>query len=288
MIPKYEPQSLPPGLGQALREYLRMTPSTQVKNPAAAAAFLRSRHIATLWGGTELPSLHEAVSGESVPRPGLVSSSAIGQAWVWSKGLAESREFVLVKLFRRRATFVARPLWRALVELAPPDPEALVQAGQISTAARQIAAFLLKEGPTNTLELQQALPRQFPILPKSLKKGLRELEEELIICPERFADHHNGKDVNTWELLRRSLARKGSASFPGGPSAAVACLLEAAVRAAGVVDVREQNHWFPRWKHQCRQALCVLIEEGKIRVIDEKHPSQIAWRGLRSKVTDAA
>jgi len=254
----------------------------------AAEAFLRSKQIATLWGGTELPSLHEAVGGELVPRMVLVSSSAIGSAWVWSKSLVESRKVVLVKLFRGRATFVARPLWPALAVLAPRDLEALWRGGRLSTAAWHIAEFLLEEGPTHTLELQQALPRRFPILPKSLKKGLHELEEKLIIYPQRFAEHQNGKDVNTWELLRRGLGGKGSAKLRGGTAAAVARLLEASVRAAGVVDARECNHWFPNWKGQCNEALSALIETGKIRPVSENNPTQLAWQKLTNKYNEAA
>lgn len=286
MIPKYDLQNLPEGLARTLRKHLGISKSPHGTSLAAAAKWLRSKRIATLWGGTELPSLHEAVGGELVARMALVSSPAIGKAYVWAKKLVESREFALVKLFRRRATFVARPLWPALLELAPADPEALWRAGGLSSAARHIAAFLLEEGPTNTLELQQALPGRFPILPKSLRKGLRELEEKLMIYPRRVADHFDGKDVNTWELLKRGLAREGQERRREDGSSAVACLIEAAVRAAGVVDARECGRWFPRWKHQCLDALSALARSGRIRAVRER-ASQFIWHGLTDKFTRA-
>lgn len=281
MIPKYQLTSLPPELARSLREQLGLSGSPRVASQEAAADFLRARQLATLWGGTELPSLQEAVSGEAAPRMALLSSPVIGKVWVWAKGLAASGEFVVVKLFRLRATFVARPLWPALAQLTPLDPEASWKAGELSTAARQIADFIRAHGPRNTLELRQALPRRFPILPQSVKKGLGELEEKLIIFPKVLAEHQGGKDVNTWELLRRGLAEDGKRAGRSrqGSLAALARLLEATVGAAGVVDTRESSRWFPPWKAQCRDALAALVKGGKLRVVSEEHPSILTWSG---------
>ncbi len=164
----------------------------------------------------------------------------------------ESGELLLVKLFRLRATFVARPLWSSIAELSPPGPWALSKVGELSTAAKHIASFLLQHGPANTLELQQALLRQFPILPASLKKGLRELEERLIVYPLRVGDDSVGRDVHTWELLTQRLARGGcepppqaTAEIPQDGTRAVAGLLQAALQAAHVVDATEADRWFP-------------------------------------------
>lgn len=286
MIPKYESQSLSPPLAEALRDHLGISAGAQVTSPAEAAEFLRSCQIAALWGGTELPTLHEAVGGELVPRMALVSSSAIGKSWVWTKTLVASGEFVLVKLFRRRATFVARPLWPALASLSPQDLEKTWHAGELSTAARQIAHFLRERGPQNTLELQESLPHRFPILPGSLKKGLEELQEKLVIYPQRVGDHHDGKDINTWELLPRGLAINPPDARREAVQESVMFLVEAAVRAAGVVDARESSRWFPAWKHETREALSTLLVQGRVRPASESAPNQLAWAALLQRTPE--
>ncbi len=277
MIPKYQSQSLPKDFSKVLLAHLGIVPS-EVTNFVTAANFLRAKQMATLWGGTELPSLQEALGGELVPRATLVSSPVIGKAWGWAKSLIDSEEVVLVKLFRLRATFISQPLWPALRELCPRDPETLWRTGELSTAAHHIATVLLDQGPTNTLELQQIVPRRFPILPKSLKKGLRELEEKLLIYPQRLGEHHDGKDVNTWEFLWRGLSIKDSERLPSR-GAAVARLIEATFRAAGVSDAREASRWFPGWKHESRHALSALLKSAEVRILED-HPNLVFWPGF--------
>ncbi len=282
MIPKYNLPTLPQSLAGALRKHIGVARSEQLTSLEAAAAFLCARQMAGLWGGTELPSLQESISGELVPRARLVSSPSLGNTWTWTRKLAESGELLLVKLFRSRATFLARPLWPSIAELSPPGPPALSNAGELSTAAKQIASFLLQHGPANTLELQQALLRQFPILPASLKKGLRELEEKLIVYPLRVGDDSVGPDVHTWELLAQRLAREGCTP-PRQPSGeanarAVASLMEAALRAASLVDATEAARWFPAWKPQTRSALATLIQAGRLRPASQEHPFLLVWQ----------
>lgn len=284
MIPKYDLDSFPPDLGRALRKHLGVT--TQVPNLAAGTAFFRSRGICSMWGGTELPSLLEVIGGELLARVALAPPAAIGRVDAWAKSLVESGEFVLVKLFRGRETLVARPLWPALAELAPSDPEDLWYAGKVSTAARHIAAFLLEKGPTNTLDLLRLVPARFPILPRSLKEGLRELEEKLIIYPQHLAERQNGTPPHTWELLRRGLAAPEAASQ--ATRRAFTCLVEAAVRAAGIIDAGEAGRWFPRSKRKVHDALATLVDVGKIRGVDEGNSTRFAWQGLVEKALSVA
>jgi hypothetical protein len=218
----------------------------------------------------------------------LVPSADIANAWAWAKKLVESGEFILVKLFRRRATFLAPSLWSTLAEIAPSDAEASWQAGELSTAAHHIAAFLLERGPTNTLELQQLLPRRVPILPTSLKRGLRELEEKLVIYPRRLGEHFGGREVNTWDLLQHGLKRQGIPPSTGDRAAGVARLVEGAVRAGGVVDARECGSWFPPWKSQSQEAMRSLMRLGRALPLSAERPWEVVWHGLRERSSHAA
>ncbi len=241
-----------------------------------------------MWGGTELPSLLEVIGSALLARAALAPPAAIGRVDAWAKSLVESGEFVLVKLFRGRETLVARPLWPALAELAPSDPEDLWYAGKVSTAARHIAALLLEEGPTNTLDLLRLVPARFPILPRSLKEGLRELEEKLIIYPQRLGERQNGTASHVWELLHRGLATREATSTSQATRRAFTCLVEATVRAAGIVDVGDTWRWFPRSRRKVHDALATLVDAGKIRGLDEGNSTRFAWPGLVEKPLSVA
>ncbi len=286
MIPKYDPDSFPPDFGQALRKHLGVT--TQVPNLPAATAFFRSRGICSMWGGTELPSLLEVIGGELLARVALAPPAAMGRVNAWAKSLVASGQFGLVKLFRGRETLVARPLWPAVAELAPSDPEDLWYAGKVSTAARHIAAFLREDGPTDTLDLLRLVPARFPILPRSLKEGLRELEEKLIIYPQRLGERQIGTAFHTWELLHRGLAMREATSTSQATRRAFTCLVEATVRAAGIVDAGEAGRWFPRSKRKVNDAFVTLVEAGKIRGVDEGNSTRFAWPGLVEKPLSVA
>jgi hypothetical protein len=240
MIPKYQLSSLPAEFADALSAHLGLAPATPRADARAAAAFVRVRGLVMLWGGTELPSLQEAAAGVAVPRMTL-ASPGVGAAWTWAKTLTEAEHFACVKLFRNRLTLVARRLWPVVAALAP-CPEHLWRAGKLSNAAHEVAAFLEKEGPASTLELRECLPRRVPVLPASLQKGLRELEEKLVIYPRRLAEHVSGKDVNTWELVWRGLGG-GAPASPAERAAALTRLLDGVVKSAGIVDAGEAPRW---------------------------------------------
>lgn len=240
MIPKYQLSSFPAEFAATLSACLGLPPAAPLADAHAAAAFVRARGLVTLWGGTELPSLQEAAAGAAVPRMTL-ASPGVGAAWSWAKALTEAQHVACVKLFRNRSTLVARRLWREVAALAP-RAERLWRAGKLSHAAREVAAFLEKEGPATTLELRERLPRRVPVLPASLQKGLRELEERLVIFPQRLGERVAGKDVNTWELVWRGLVGHAPAA-PAEGATALARLLAGVVGAAGIVDAREAGRW---------------------------------------------
>jgi hypothetical protein len=264
MIPKYALNSLPGEIAEILREHLVADAVEQLLSFTAASRFLHARQIAALCSGNELPSLEEMISGELFPHPTLSHTGAAGKVWAWAKKLVESGEFVLVELFRHQPTFLARPLWPVLRAASVRDPAKAWQARHLSTAAYQIARFIQESGPCGTADLQERLPGRFPILPGSLKKGLRELEEKLVIYPKRLADRYDNGQVLSWELLPRGL--EGTADGPSGDiSGAVVRLVQAVVQAAGVVDPREADRWFPAWKRQSGAALKHLKRAEKVR-----------------------
>ena len=282
MIPKYQLNRLEPGLAGALRKHLGLAGFERVTSPAEAAEFLLSRQIASLWGGVELPSLYEARGGELAPSTAPVESASLATMWVWARNLVQENEFILLKLFRGRATFVARPLWPLLLRLSPGDSEAGGRASDLSMAARQLALFLREHGPASTLELEQSLPRRVPMLPASLRRALEELEERLIIYPQWVGEDAGSKRASAWALLRPSLEKYAA---PGGASA-VAGLTEAVVRSAGIIDPQEAGRWFPLWKRECRNALSALVRAGKLRTL--KHSRLLVWHDLAKRALQAA
>jgi hypothetical protein len=288
MIPKYQLTQLPRGLAQALGDYLDITGVDRITRLAKALDYVQRRRVVTLWGGTELPSLDEAISGQLapqlVPRIRIGAGGASATIESWSRELVESGEAALLSLFRNRPTLVGRALWPALVGLSARVPDALLD-GEVSAAARHIGSFLLMEGPMSTSDLKQRLPQRLPLLPTSVVKGLAELESKLIIYPQIAVDCR-GKPVTKWELLRRGLARPEHDT--ASRTAAVASFLEATVCAAGVVDLCESGRWFRDFNAESQAAISVLIESGKLCRVGEQNASIVAWRELAEKVPSAA
>jgi hypothetical protein len=284
MIPKYQLTQLSPALAQAIGDHLQITGVERITRVAKALDYLQRCRIATLWGGTELPSLDEAMSGHLMPGVRIDAGGTSATIESWSRELVESGEAVLLKLFRNRLTLIGRALWPALVGLSARGPDTLPD-GEVSAAARHIGSFLLMEGPMSTSELKQRLPQRLPLLPTSVVKGLAELESKLIIYPQIAVDCR-GKRVARWELLRRGLVRleHDTVSRPS----AVATLLEAAVRAAGVVDLCESGRWFRCSNAESQAAISMLIESGKLCRVSERNTSIAAWRELAEKVPSAA
>ncbi len=262
MIPKYHPEMLPARLAAELREHLGLATSSPGLSVSAAARLLRARQLATLWGGSELPSLIELLAGEPTPSKILFYSPAVLQAHQWAQTLVESGEFLLVRLFRRRLTLVGRPLWPSLAALAAFDPEKALSTGEISRAAYHIALVLQEKGPCDRAALGEALLRRFPILPSSVSEGLHELEHRSAIYPQTLTTTRVTLTGARWDLLARRLAAERIAPPEGGRPEAVRRLVRAVVAAAGIVKARDCIQWFPNWRREASEAMADSIRRG--------------------------
>ncbi len=283
MIPKYHSDVLAPGFADVLREHVGLGASAPLTGASRIAEFARAHQIVTLWGGTELPSVQELATGELALRKPLIASPITAQVWAWTKELMDSQEFALVKLFRRRATIVARSLWPALVSVAQFPSQSRAPRPQLSTAARQIAEFLSDRGPLETSELMEALPRRVPILPESLRKGLEELEEKLVIYPKGLRESQRGKYAPTWELVRRGLAAEGRNALQKSMHGCMEQFVEGSVQAAGVVDASECSRWFPAWRQESLRIFANLRNEGSVRALENLEFSLVACSEFLAK-----
>lgn len=289
MIPKYHLESLPPRLAGELREHLGLAASSSNVSVSAAARFLRARRLATLWGGSELPSLFELITGELAPERIVFQAAAMAKARQWGQTLAESGEFLLVRLFRRRWTLVARPLWPALAELGALEPEKSQSASELSSVAYHIAGVLRERGPCDRAALSEALLRRFPILPSSVSQGLRELEHLPAIYLLSHADTRAAMTATRWDLLERRLKAEGIAPHAGGRPEALRGLVRAVVEAAGIVRAHDCIPWFPNWRRQVSEAMADLVKDRALASLqDEKFGMLVYTPALEHALPPAA
>lgn len=278
MIPKYHLQQLPPEAVRRLKERQGIAGDSRLSSAADAAAFVENRQVVALLGGGELPSVQEAAEGRLIARPPIGPAMGMGVAWEWAKELASSGKFVLTRIFRGKPAFVARKLWPWLVKLAPPDIEAALAAGTLSQPAFQIAALLRDHGPARTVDIKLELASRFPILPKSVQKGLLELEEKMLIYPLSLSEYEDGSEANTWELVTRGLAKDGRPPRASRKATRpLKAILEAMLAAAVVVDSSESRHWFTPWGGECRDIFAEFVKTSALCTFNPQQPSHLLW-----------
>ena len=104
-------------------------------------SFIDDRGIVSLFTGTELPSIQEAIEGTlaSVTHDGIIKSG-FGIAWIWAQDLPDPSRCMCCLFLRDKTTFITCRHWTSLVAMGSPDHHQARKAKHISAMANILLA----------------------------------------------------------------------------------------------------------------------------------------------------
>ena len=255
-----------------LQEDLRFQDKSQTQD------FVKDCGIVSLFAGTELPSIQEAIAGEIVANTGNERyGSGFGIAWIWSKDLPDEGHCAYGSFFREKATLIAQQHWPALVTLGHIDHQKARKNKHLSTTAYQMASYIEANGPTQSDVLRKALKYSGREGSSAFRKVLRELERHWTIVAIRRGEHVGGADMHTWELTSRWL--------PDGVDKtaekmtyqeAMGRLLVASIDAALVVEEQNIARWFGWTRSLTTRVINRLLDEEHIHRVGGQKPLLIS------------
>ena len=216
------------------RQLWRSGPGTGVATVQEAAAFVRRVGLCLLFGCGQIP----------LPKLELCGPPDF-EWWEWKDRLQELRRAYLGRVVRRKATLVALDLLPAFLGLYYAGGGVEVydeehQRGRLSDDAWRIGEHLSRHGPTPVDQLRRTLVPPGPAGTRRFHRALDEMQEKFkTVTVGRVQKHWSVRIIgllSDWappELLREAQA------LARDPQAARQRILGRAVRAAGVLGVRE-------------------------------------------------
>jgi hypothetical protein len=127
----------------------RQTPETRLPDPDAAALFIESAGIATLFpASSEIPDLFHAYVGDPEAPTESSWDSPSGHVYGWRWALDRRGVGFYTALVRKRPTWISWPLLPAILRLCGElrAPEEIYRAGELSANAYRIAQTLEAAG----------------------------------------------------------------------------------------------------------------------------------------------
>lgn len=256
----------------------RLTAKRRLLNKEQARKFVHERGIVTLFAGTELPSIQEALVGMPITNKGNERfGPGFGIAWIWGKDMPEGGQCAYGSFFREKATLVARRLWPVLGVLGTFDYRRAHKSGRLSAPACRMAAYIEEHGPTRSDVLRSTLGYENRAGSMKFQRARRELERLWTIITVKHGEHIGGADVNTWELTARWMPDevKEEARQLTRPEAGARFVL-AGVESALVVEERGISRWFG-WTAACTaKAVDRLLRSGRLHRIEGERPLLVA------------
>lgn len=238
---------LPDGVRGRVTEHHRLSPSRRLKNRKQAGEFILERCFVSVYSGTELPSIQEAIDGRT-GRDGNGDRISTGQgiASIWLSDLPEAVPCLFGTFVKRKPTLVARKHWAALLAMEGEGFRGAREHNRISPAAFHLADCIERDGPATGRALRDRLAGTVPMDGRTFRKALLELEKLWLIVPGP-ATGRNVHDAasRVWELTKRWVpddTAKEAVSMTRRH--AMRSLLVGAVESAGAVDEKAVYRWF--------------------------------------------
>lgn len=237
-----------------------LSPSSRLKNRKQAGEFILERCFVSVYSGTELPSIQEAIDGSSdLSGNGDRISTGQGIASIWMSDLPEAVPCIFGTFVKRKPTLVARKHWAALLAMEPEGFRGARERNRISPAAFRLADCIEREGPATSQTLRNRLAESVRMDGRSCRKALLELEKLWLIVPGRAGRNIHDAASCVWELTERWVPddiEREAASI--SRRHAMRSLLLGAVDSAGAVDEKAVYRWFG-WP---RSMTGVLMDEA--------------------------
>lgn len=265
---------LPEPVRAAVEDKHRLHETHRLQDKAQAQEFVEDRGMVTLFAGTELPSVQEAIAGEIVMNIGNERfGPGFGIAWIWGKDIPDGGACVYGSFFRERATFIVRRHWAALGALSLLDYRHARKSKQLSAEAFKIASYIDENGPTRSDTLRRALKYAGREGAAVFRRTRRELERQWAVIAVRHGEHVGGADTNTWELTGRWLpddVREEAERISDRD--AMADLIQAGVESALVVEEQNIWKWFGWTRTLTSRTIARLLDEERLFRVDGKKP----------------
>ncbi len=265
------------------RERWGQTPHTRITGPDDAARLIERVGVATLFPvSPEAPDLFHAYMGDPNATTEATWDSPSGQVygWRWALGRAEAAFYSV--LVRGRPTWVSWALLPAMLRLRGEtrSPRELYEAGELSTAAYQVAQALHEAGGTlSTGELRQRA--HFPTgkaQRAAYLKAVDELDRRLLVAKVFSPDDEDMRHALVAARYPQHVAAAGRMTQDDALAVFLAAYLPAAAYAVPTVLARH----FTLPQAQLEAALQRLAGAGQVATL--AHPDR---KGVRYVWTDA-
>lgn len=240
---------LPEDVRGRVTESHRLSSSSRIRNRKQAGEFILDRCFVSVFSGTELPSIQEAIDGRT-DRPGNRDriSSGQGIASIWLTDLPEAVPCLFGTFVKRKPTLVARKHWAALLAMEGDGYQGARERNRISPAAFRLADCIERDGPATGQALRDRLAGSDRMDERIFRRALLELEKLWLIVPGWSG--RPGRNIHdtascVWELTKRwvpdDIEREAAAMTRRH---AMRSLLVGAVDSAGAVDEQAVYRWF--------------------------------------------
>lgn len=247
---------LPDDVRVRVTENHRLSSSSRLKNRKEAGEFILERCFVSVFSGTELPSIQEAIDGRTDLHDNEDRiSTGQGIASIWMNDLPEAVPCLFGTFVKRKPTLVARKHWAALLAMEEEGFRGARKRNRISPAAFQLADSIERDGPDTGHALRDRLAEAVRMDGRTFRRALRELEKLWLIVPGRIGRNLHDAASCAWELTKRwvpdDTAREAASM---SRRHAMRSLLVGAVDSAGAVDEKAVNRWFG-WSRSLTGAL---------------------------------
>jgi hypothetical protein len=219
--------------------------------------------------GIEMPSLWEAICGQSRPLPMHHDDRELGYAWRWKDELPSKGMVFYGKLLRKKPMLISLqllPYFYALSENYGAMDDYLLeyQDGRLSEEAKRVYEALLERGALPTSHLRRAAGLAGKSNAGRFDRAIQELQVGLKIVKTGISDANAWKYCYVYDVLLRvwpnvATCAEGIASVEAGH-----VLLSTYLYNVGVARMEQIVRLF-QWQSPPVSALCEsLVEAGKV------------------------
>ncbi len=247
---------LPDDVRGRVNEHHRLTPSSRLMNRKQAGEFILERSFVSVFSGTELPSIQEAIEGKpDLLHNGNRISTGQGIASIWLNDLPEVVPCLFGTFVKRKPTLVTRKHWAALLAMEGEGYRGARERNRISPTAFLLADCIEREGPATGQVLRDRLAESGRMEGLTFRRALQELEKLWLIVPGRIGRNVHNAASRVWELTKRWVPDETAREAVSMTRRhAMRSLLVGAVDSAGAVDEKAIYRWFG-WPRSMTGAL---------------------------------
>lgn len=236
---------LPDDVRGRLAENHRLTSSSRLRNRKQAGDFILERCFVSVFSGTELPSIQEAIEGKADnPNDRNRVSSGPGIASIWLNDLPKAVPCLFGTFVKRKPTLITQKHWPALLAIEKEGFQGAREHHRISPAAFCVADCIDREGPATSEVLRDRCNQLGKMDSRIFRRALLDLEKLWLIVRSPIGTTHNTTSC-VWELTNRFLPKETVMEAKNLTRRQAMCnLLWGAVDSAGVVDEKAIYRWF--------------------------------------------